>query len=858
MPTPMVVNSGNGIHCYWPLSRSVSAEHWEKASIALRLALESQQLQIDVSKVHDASMVLRPVGTHHKKQSPWKPVQCMLDSPDYEPLELFTLLKPWFGKLPTTAGRAPRAATHRRSGVMSALLETGDIVLESVVQGCRQLGALVASGGVLDAAGAPVGEPMWRLGLGFAKYCTDQEAAVVALSGQHPEFDLATNMQKLSMWKATGPTTCAAFEAMCSAGCAGCPRKGTITSPASLSRVVDVAPPPGAVEVELPSGYFIDDGKIWMDEEKEITQTASDGKKVKSTVLEKVMVAPREMHITGIYTDLQFSSTTATLAVRYPLGNWAEHDMPLSVMSGPKDLSEYMINKQVFFVDQNVLERTRRYLMRYLDMVQKQAPSGTDFAAFGWQPDGSFLCGDNLIGAPSGNTARRLKGAAAHYSDRIGSVGEFSKWTAATAMLNNSAAVNHAAAILMAGSGVFGDALGNASCVVSFYSTRSSTGKTVALYAANSTFGHPKRLLMRAKDTVNATYKMRGVLNHLPGTVDELTTIDKEAAVDLAYSFSEGREKVAMDQYRNLREPAVWAGPTMVSCNSSLIDKYSQVMAQSEPVRVRTLELLQDDQAFVSAPVDNASDFVNVITDNYGFFIPAIVEYVVSNGGAREIAVSAVAAFDKKFGFAFLPEERFYKTTIIGAWITGVIGKKIGAIQFDTDRVITYLLNRVVELRDQASKAAHDAFDVIGQFLQEHNDMLLVASEEYVQSGKSKEVVQYPLPLKAVARLTLVYDHQNPVLPGSRLAINAQLLKRWLSKGRDSLDRLLAELAAAGAVIQTNHRVTIYKGCPGTNPAQTFCLVLNMNHPRFAQAFTGAKSYQPSQVALALVNGATT
>jgi len=118
--------------------------------------------------------------------------------------------------------------------------------------------------------------------------------------------------------------------------------------------------------------------------------------------------------------------------------------------------------------------------------------------------------------------------------------------------------------------------------------------------------------------------------------------------------------------------------------------------------------------------------------------------------------------------------------------------------------------------------------------------------------------VQYPLPLKAVARLTLVYDHQNPVLPGSRLAINAQLLKRWLSKGRDSLDRLLAELAAAGAVIQTNHRVTIYKGCPATNPAQTFCLVLNMNHPRFAQAFTGAKSYQPSQVALALVNGATT
>lgn len=68
MPTPMVISSGRGLHCYWPLTSAVGTAHWVKASTALRIALEENGVTIDTTKIHDPSMVLRPVGTHQKNK----------------------------------------------------------------------------------------------------------------------------------------------------------------------------------------------------------------------------------------------------------------------------------------------------------------------------------------------------------------------------------------------------------------------------------------------------------------------------------------------------------------------------------------------------------------------------------------------------------------------------------------------------------------------------------------------------------------------------------------------------------------------------------------------------------------------
>ena len=857
LPQPMVISSGNGIHAYWPMTVSMQTPTWIKASVALRMALADNGVEIDTGKVHDPSMVLRPVGTMHKKQLPHKPVVCKMDCPDYDPAVLATALRPWFARanmfqaavVTSRPGRAPSAVT-------AAILGSGDIVLDTVAKKCMQLAALVSTGGIADAAGQPVEEPLWRASLGFAKYCNNQQEAVTKLAGQHPDFDLQQNMAKMSAWHGTGPTTCAKFEQLCGAGCNGCKYKGTITSPAQLSGAEFIAAEQDSgeiVEVELPKGYLVDRFRIWREIDKEVETTNASGNTVMTTVKDRELVSNYLLYVTGVYADAEYSEATARVACRYPLGMWKEFDLPLSRLAAAgKEFGEFLMNKMIYVPTAPAQIALRTYLMRYLEMVQAQTPAGGDFTQFGWQADGAFLCGDHLLGSPDGATSRRLKGPAARYKPMMVQVGERDEWVKAMAMLDAPEARTIASAVLVACTGVLGRAAGNSSFLFSIYSPHTTTGKTLSLLAANSLCGNPRNLLMAVTDTANAIYKIRGTLNHLPGTIDELTTLDPAQAVDLAYNLSSGREKLAMTRDREVREPVTWDGPTLVTCNYSLHAKFEEVMSQNDPVRARTLEVTQHDNTFVRA---HGTAFHTLIRDNYGWALPELVEAVLAAGGERAVWDKGSAAFDRRFGFAFEPAERFYRTAVVSAWIMGTIGKRLGLFPMDVDAVAVHLLKVIEDARDRATRGQQDAFDIVGQFLQEHNDQLIECREEYDPNGNGVEKVQYPVPERAVARLKVVHDSKNPVLPGSVLMINVVTFKKWLLRTRDNVQRVCDELDAQGALIHERERVTLYKGCSRSNPGQAFCVVVNINHPRFHAALSGAKARQASPVTLAVLHG---
>jgi len=115
--------------------------------------------------------------------------------------------------------------------------------------------------------------------------------------------------------------------------------------------------------------------------------------------------------------------------------------------------------------------------------------------------------------------------------------------------------------------------------------------------------------------------------------------------------------------------------------------------------------------------------------------------------------------------------------------------------------------------------------------------------------------VQFPVPDKAVARIKVVHDAANPVMPGSSIAINQAALKKWLLKTRDSLDRITSELESSGALIAQRERVTLFKGCHKSNPGQAFCVVVNLNHPRFIEAITSPRARPQSPISLAVLHG---
>lgn len=856
LPTPMVVSSGRGIHCYWPLTAPLSTAHWEKASIALRLALEEHKVVIDTSKVHDPSMVLRPVGTHHKKQTPWKPVACVADCPDYDPVSLITILKPWVGRAVARPNR-PAGAARPQSSIAAAVLNTNDVVLDAVAAACPQIGALVATGGVLDAMGNAVAEPLWRVSLGLASRCTDVKDAIIRIAGQHPDFDLQASMEKAAGWRGTAPT-CEKLAQLCPGGCDGCPHRGKIKSPATLTAttVVPVVSADGTdVVVELPDPYVVRDNKIWRRDDNGDGGVDANGIAVNS--VEYDFISPYLMHISSFYKDPDSGKTTFRLAIKYPMSGWLEEDHDAgSIAAAGKEFSTFLLHRQVFGVKSiGQQEKLRSFLMDYLTMVQSQAPSGVDYVSFGWQEDGSFLCGETIIGSPSGHTARRLRGPAAEFADVLKPHGERDKWVDAMRMLSLPGTDTMRSAVLLSTAGILGPTAGNASMVVSIYSTETTTGKSLALIAANSLIGSPRELFMGKNDTANSTYKVRGVLNNLPCTIDELTSMADESVADLAYDLSQGQEKRALTKDRDLRKRAKWAGPTLVTTNISLHQKIESVQANNDPLKARVLELHQHDRQFVQTDITGSSHgyrFYDMVAENNGWAFPELVTAIVAAGGPKVIWAKGDAAFQRKFGFIFEPQERFYRTGIIAAWIMGKIGEQLGLFPFDVDGTIQHLLQHVVSFRRQALATAVDVFDTVGQFLQEHNDRLIEVIETV---GAGKEQVKQPAPERAVARLKLVYDAQGMIAPGSQLAINHAYLKQWLAKTRDGVDRVARQLEAQGGLIAERDRVTLFKGCVGRNPGQAHCLIVNMNHPRFVAALTGTSARQQSPVLINVLQG---
>lgn len=858
MPGPMVISSGKGIHCYWPLTVAIKNADWVKLSTALRLALEEHGVQIDTSKIHDPSMVLRPVGTHHKKQQPWKPVECKRDCPDYDPRTLVPVLSQWIGKA-AQVSRPAAARAAKKSSILDAVLNSNDVIIDAVAQRCNQVKALVASGGVLDAAGRNVEEPLWRASLGLAKHATDVADAVTKIAGAHPDFDLDSNMEKINGWRGTGPTTCAKFEQLCSSGCEGCPHKGKITSPAQLSVVTEskVETPEGeTVSFTLPKSYVVNNNQVFREIKTEVTTTDANGNDVAQEVIELDLVSPYEMHITGVYNDPSSKKSAFKLLIKYPMTGWKEEEHEMAVLATVgKEFSTFLLNRQVFMKHIGQYEKVRSFLMDYLTMVQQQTPTGLDYVAFGWQEDGSFMCGSKVLGHEHGVSDLRLRGPAAEFKDKIGQHGDRDEWIRGMQMLNRPGTDTLRSSVLLATAGIIGPSAGNATCVVSIYSPETTTGKTLSLIAANSLIGTPKELFLSKTDTSNAMFKMRGVLNHLPCCIDELTTADDNDVADMAYILSQGREKISMTKDRELRKPATWAGPTLVTTNISIHQKFEGAQAGNDPLKARCLELPQHDRTFVETRADGKSDgyeFFDIMAKNNGWAFPELVEVVLAKGGPDAVWQWAETSFNKTFNFLFEPQERFYRTAIISAWGMGRIGHALGLFPFDVQATIQYLIERVKATRQLAEDNKTDVFDTIGQFLAEHNDQLVECKEKY---GSSVEQVVLPAPERAVARVKIVYDDKTPIMPGSVVAIGAEKLRQWLRQKRDGLDRIERELDNEGALIKRRERITLFKGCPKHAPGQMQCIVLNLNHPRFVESLTGTNSRPQSKITLAVLQG---
>lgn len=67
LPTPCLVDSGNGLHVYWPLERVLTPPEWQPRAEALKAACIAHALHADPVRTADIASILRTPGTHNHK-----------------------------------------------------------------------------------------------------------------------------------------------------------------------------------------------------------------------------------------------------------------------------------------------------------------------------------------------------------------------------------------------------------------------------------------------------------------------------------------------------------------------------------------------------------------------------------------------------------------------------------------------------------------------------------------------------------------------------------------------------------------------------------------------------------------------
>ena len=77
LPKPAVVNSGRGIHVYWPLTTEITKEQWKPAAARLKALCAEHEFEADPARTADVASIMRMPDTLNHKGDPPLEVRVM-------------------------------------------------------------------------------------------------------------------------------------------------------------------------------------------------------------------------------------------------------------------------------------------------------------------------------------------------------------------------------------------------------------------------------------------------------------------------------------------------------------------------------------------------------------------------------------------------------------------------------------------------------------------------------------------------------------------------------------------------------------------------------------------------------------
>jgi hypothetical protein len=250
LPTAIIVESGLGLHVYWPLQQTLDPETWHSYASGLRKLCRQYGLKADPTRTADISSILRTPGTHNRKRSKAQKVECnlaFLEQIQPYAIEQFKIFAanadmPRSNKHTTAALALPDKIPEyllrdKPPHIVSALQKQSKAYAPAsglqVAERCEQVRALRNSEGDLP-------EPQWYAALGVLAFCDDGDQLAHQWSSEDERYTEYETQERLDRLRQFGPTTCTKFHGLDAAICENCTWWGKIKSPIQLGRECDI------------------------------------------------------------------------------------------------------------------------------------------------------------------------------------------------------------------------------------------------------------------------------------------------------------------------------------------------------------------------------------------------------------------------------------------------------------------------------------------------------------------------------------------------------------------------------------------------------------------------------------------
>lgn len=793
LPLPLVVDSGNGLHCYWPLTAAIPAEVWQPIAYRLIAAYQSQGLIADWGCSADHSRILRPVGTHNwKDPSNPKLVVVKLDRADNA---LETIEGPLAGIIVSLP-----ASRSNDLGVNSDLglpVEAPSSIPDLVANKCAQVGRFRDEHGCVP-------EPEWRAGLSIIKACVDGVETAHAWSSGYPLYRFAETQEKLDQIK--GPYTCATFARYNPADCVGCKYSGKITSPIQLGRpeefeeVVEdeVVEQPIATpsiiqqvvdgKVAYPSlpRALINNGYAWTTEGMCIKMMVEDasGEKISKHVpftdaffyCDEIITLPNVGKVARFTVQARRGQPFATLDI--PTGVVYAKDQLLKVIA-TQGLG-YFAGREKEFV---------MFMQKWYDEVRQRARETMQHTHYGWQENGGFLIGDRLAlpGRPLSNVA--VGGDARTALSIMSQGGTPADWTRLVNTLYTGAGMEQYQFILACGFGAplmrFTPSKG---VTVDMVSEASGVGKTTAAKVALSIWGEPDGMSMTCGQATNtAIFTRLSVMSSLPCYLDEITKATPEFLGALAYDVTSGKPKDRGNQNGSMKDLAQgWNTIMLASGNTSMIGRISSGRGAADPEMMRVFEF-QMSPRFVEEQSVARTMFAE-LARCYGTVGEVYAQYLVDHADEIQKMIDKVmSAIERKAKVSSV--ERFWLAGVAAAITGAQIATKLGLVAFDVNALLDWCVEHIVESRRTVAATTRTSEETFALMLQDLNGGVIVTD---TRGGNGTLAFAMKIPFKIVGRR---------IVDEGKVWLSVEGAKRWCADNNADYGAMLSSAKANGTVI---------------------------------------------------------